>query len=146
MGEDIQKYLTTQLRPQKEISEQIGSIFTNNNEIVSSTQLISVSGDNLCKMVSKLRKRQELCTELDSGIPIKGIKQAYFRISQFLSLQIPSVIGAGSDKLKELANKVEFKEVEYTFENLYSLAFDHVIEMLFSEIRSYIDTDIELNT
>lgn len=139
-NESINAFLPKWREQIKQNSDQIFQLFEDNSDESYSKLkdfLVQNSNSSLCSYTSSLLKRKELCHLLDNKIPLRGIVQAYFRVTQYLDEALNHII-QNSENTFDLANDPEFIELEYTFENVYYPAFIFLEDQIHQFFKIYV--------
>lgn len=124
-GEPIDTFLPKWRDMTKQSSDDIFKLFeqgSSNAYPKLEEFLTQNSNSSLCDFTSVLKTRKELCNLLDNKIPLRGIVQVYFRVTQYLDEALEH-LAKKAENAKILANDHEFVEFEYTFENIYYKTF-----------------------
>lgn len=107
----------------------------------------SHSNSSLCDYSKKIKSRKELCYLLDNKLPLRGIVQVYFRISQYIE-EVYSQMKTETFDATDLLNDSEYIELEYSFENVYYWTFvflEHEAHEFFEDfVFIAIDEDVAL--
>lgn len=95
--------------------DQSGTTFQYGPLVSRFSELQSAS---LCSYTSKLQKKQELCNLLNDGILNNGMKQVMVSIQDTMEELMRQIQDEKVD-MKEIAENQSWKELQFTFENVY---------------------------
>lgn len=119
---NVKGLITINARSQKG-SQLFETLNTSENSIIgrqSTTWIKDTLTRSICDEDNIFKVRKELCVNLDSKIPEKGINQAVFRNQQILSSLVRELIDS---KFKmdasDFLNREEYINWEYTFDLMY---------------------------
>lgn len=80
---------------------------------------------SLCEVNHDLEDFQEICNDMDNGIPSKGYIQSHFRVLKFLRETVTRIENSdgGKESRVNIMEDFEFRTMEFMIENVYSPSF-----------------------
>lgn len=149
-GKKFEEYIPELKKRMKDDSDTMMKLFEDRDDkayIPLKDYFSKHANSSLCDYSSSIKEKKELCHLLDNKLPLRGIVQVYFRISQYMD-EIYSQLENASFDTNSLINDSEYIEFEYTFENVYYWTFvflEHEAHEFFEDfVFLVIEEDVSL--